>query len=84
MTASILMLLKDAAHGFAVAQIGFVEGEIPAGDFADVVQRLRLGIDEIIDDDDLVPRVEQLDAGVSANVSGAARNQNLHKTIPPV
>ena len=75
------MLVEQLLHGRAVAQVGLAEGEVLAGDAADAVQCLGLGVDEIVDDDDLMSRVEQFYASVAADIAGAAGDQYLHNAM---
>ena len=69
---------KDSVHAFLVQQIHLIKLEVFAGDFPDAVQCLRLGVDEVVEDDDFLPLVQQLHAGVRTNVAGAAGDQYCH------
>jgi hypothetical protein len=54
-----------------VAQIGLHEARLMPGNVADARERRPLAVLEIVDDDDIVPGGEELDAGVAADVTGA-------------
>ena len=61
-----------------VAQIALNKRKILAGNLADAVQRLRFGVAEVIDDDNLMSFFQQFHAGMAANIARAARNKNFH------
>ncbi len=73
---------EHGVQGRAVPDVHLVEGEVLAGDGADGVQRLGLGIDKVVHDHELVARVQQLHAGVAADVPGPAGDKNLHGEPP--
>jgi len=52
-----------------------VELELAPGQRADAAQTLLAGVVEIVDDRDPVARVQQLQAGVAADVAGAAGDE---------
>ena len=71
-------LAEDVLDVIGLGHVGFVEAEVLAGDLLDAVQHHRAGVVKVVRHDDVVPCVQQLDAGVAADVSGAARYQNCH------
>ena len=66
------ILGEDGIGGGRIAQIGLDEGDGLAGDFLHTAQRLLTGVGQIVHHDDLITCVEQLHAGVAADVTGAA------------
>ena len=58
----------------ALAHVLGVEVDMLAGDLFHALYRLRLGIDEVVDHDDLHAPVQKLHAGVAAYVPGSACN----------
>ena len=74
-----LVFGEDPVDPFPVEQVDLIEPEILPGDFADAVEHFRLGIDKIVEDDNLFPRVQQFNAGVGTDITGAASDQNRHK-----
>ena len=76
------IVVKRLADGRAVAQIALAERQILSGNFADAVERIGLGVDEIVDHDHLVARVQQLHARMTSDKAGAAGHQYLHTSRP--
>ena len=72
------VLFKDAVEHGAVAHVVFIEGDLFARDHFHTLDRLRAGIYKVVDDDDLMAAVEQLHAGVAADVAGAAGDEDVH------
>ena len=71
-------LAEDVLDVIGLGHVRLIEAEVLAGDLLDAVQHHRAGVVEVVRHDDVVPRVQQLDAGVAADVPGAARYQNCH------
>ena len=67
-----LGLGKDLFKTLAVEEVDLVEFEVLAGDLADAVEGLGLGVDKVVDNDEFLPAFEKLDAGVGADIAGAA------------
>ena len=65
----------DLERGF-VAEIDVIELEVLSGDLADAVEHDRLGVDEVVGDDDLFSGVEKLNYRVRTDESGAAGDKN--------
>ena len=66
----------------AVAQIGPDEGEVTPGDRAHPAQRLLLAVAQVVDHDQVVAGAQQFDAGVAADVTGTAGDQDAHGGSP--
>ncbi len=77
-----VVLFKDAVERRAVAHVVFIEGDVLARDLLHAFDGLRAGVDQIIDDDDLVAALEQLHAGVAADIAGAAGDEYVHVFSP--
>ena len=69
---------EHPAQALPVADIAFIEGEIPAGELPGPAQRLGLGIVIIVDHHDVAAGLDQLDAGVTADIAASARNEYCH------
>ena len=72
---------KDLLEGFLVAEIDFVKDEalfssitIQVGNFRHAIQGNLAGIDEVVDDHDIVSLFQQADNGMRANVATASGN----------
>ena len=72
---------EDLLHGLAVADILLVENRGDTRDLLNLIHNVRLRIGQIVHDDDLISRLQKLDAGVAADKAGAAGNQNFHQKI---
>ena len=55
-----------------VAHIGALEQQLAAGDSPHPSQRFLAAVAQIIDHHDLVAGIQQLDAGVAADITGSA------------
>ena len=75
----VRVFAEDLVHGRAVGDVGLDETEVLAGDLFYAGQGLGAGIVEIVHHDDVVPRIEQFNAGVAADITGAAADQDCHK-----
>ena len=51
------------------------------GDLLDPLQSQRGAIAQVVDDDNLVPRLQQFDAGVGTDIAGAAGDQDTHPSL---
>ena len=71
--------VEKLVEGRAVQKIHFVKFERFSGDALDAPQALRVGVDEVVRHNDRVSGVQKLHAGVAADVSGAAGNENVHR-----
>lgn len=71
--------IEKLIESCAVQKIHFVVFERLSGDALDAPQALRVGVDEIVHHNDRMSGVQKLHAGVAADVSGAAGNENVHK-----
>ena len=75
-------LPEDALQGVPVEQVDLVEGERLSAQVLDPAQRLPAGVDQVVDDRDPVAALQQFQAGVRADVAGAAGDENMHGTPP--
>ena len=73
-----LLLVENLVDGRLIQQVGLIKGWTGAGDFFDAVEYLRLGVGKVVDDDNLLPCLNQLHNGVAADESGAAGDKNSH------
>ena len=76
-----VVFLEDALKRLAVEDVVLVERQAvviggQAGDLAHAVERHLARIAQVVDHDDAVTLVEQFDAGVAADETGAAGDQN--------
>ena len=67
-----LVLLEHPLHPGFVEQVGLVEFEVLAGNLADAFEGLGLRVDEIVQHNDFLARVQQLHAGVGTDIAGAS------------
>ena len=75
---NVRALGEDLLHVLVAGHVCLVEAEILAGDLLDPVQNHRRSVIIVICHHDIVASVQQLDAGVAADVAGTAGNQNCH------
>mgnify|MGYP002711454677 CR=1 FL=1 len=69
---------EDLLHILVFGHIGLIEAEVLAGDLLDAVEDHRGCIVVIVRHDNVVAGIQELDAGVAADVACAAGNQNSH------
>ena len=74
-----MLLIKNAADKRRVAAIALVQGDGLAGDFFHTGNGLGAAINKIIQYDHFVARVQQANAGVGADIAGAASKQKTHR-----
>ena len=77
-----LIFTEDLLKQRFVPHIALVEADALAGDALHPLQTLRIGIDQIVDDHHLIAAFQQLHAGVRADITGTAGDQNLHNKPP--
>ena len=58
-----------------VITIDTLEGHVPPGDFPNALDRLHFGIRQIVDDHDIVSRLDQLHGRMSSDIAGPPGNQ---------
>ena len=75
------ILLKNSFGCCLIAQLGIDKGDSFAGDLLDADKGFLAGIAEIVNNDYVVAGLDELDAGVAADISGAAGDKNGHKLI---
>ena len=73
-----LLGIKDLVELLLVADIDLVELHGLPRDLLHALKRLLRAVAEIVDDDDLMPRVQKLHNRVASDVSGSAGDENLH------
>ena len=69
---------EHLAQGVRVANIRLGEFGRPAGDLRNAPDRRLVAVAEVVENDDLVPRLHQFDAGVRSDIAGAAGDQDFH------
>ena len=74
-----MLLIKNAADKRRVAAIALVQGDGLAGDLFHTGNGLGAAINKIIQYDHFVARVQQANAGVGADIAGAAGKQKTHR-----
>ncbi len=70
---------EHGVHGGLVADVALDERGAGTRDGLDAVENHRVGVAQVVVDDDLVARLLQLNDGVAANEAGATGNKNPHK-----
>ena len=70
--------LEERVELCPVEKIGFADLDGLSGDLLHAADAFAAGVYEIVHNDDGMPCVEQLHAGVAADVAGAAGNENIH------
>ena len=78
-----LRFVEQSANRIAIAQIRFTQRKFLAGNFANAVQRVGFGIDEIIQNDHLVPRIQQLHARSGFPIKPAPPVTNTFISLTP-
>ena len=69
---------KDLFHLCLIRHVGFHKTEVFACDLLYTAHSLGAGIVKVIRHHNVIPGCEQLNAGVAANIAGAAAYQNCH------
>ena len=72
------VLVKDTFHVISVPDVRLIVGNRMAEDLLHPAYSLRARVDIIIDNNSLMPRLEEFDAGMGADETGGAGKQNLH------
>ncbi len=67
---------EDLVEPGGVAEVDLVEDRSGTADLLDAVDGDRRGVDQVVDDDDVVARVDELDDGVASDVSGSAGDED--------
>ena len=70
---------EHGVHGGLVANVALDERGAGTRDGLDAVENHRVGVAQVVVDDDLVARLLQLNDSVAANEAGATGNKNPHK-----
>ena len=65
-------------------QIDLGEARVPACDCRDPAQGFLLAVTQIIDHEDPVARLQQLHAGMTADIARATRHQDPHRNNSPI
>src|SRR5699024_3149819 len=69
---------KDGFDRGRVGHIRLHEAEVPAGDLPHALEGFGAGVVEVVRHDNVVTGIEKFDAGVAADVTGAAADQDGH------
>ena len=70
---------EEGLHLLHVAELGLDEGDLLPHDFLHPPDGLLAGVVEVVRHDDVVARLDELHAGVAADVARAAGDKNGHK-----
>ena len=70
---------KDLIHRCGVKQVSFVEFDFLVRDRLYALQRDFTGVTQIVYNNDFIAGVEEFDAGVTTNISGAAGHKDFHQ-----
>ena len=73
------MIGQGAADGLPVANVADDQRNARAGDAFDPLDDLRPAVRQIVETDDLMPRSDQGDRAMAADIARAARQKNLHR-----
>ena len=76
------VLGKNGLHLVGVAQLRLDKGDGLSHDLLHPAQRLGGGIDQIVRHHNLVARLNQLHAGMAADIAGAAAHKDRHEHAP--
>ena len=76
--AADLVLFKNAVQGGAVPDVLLIEGDGLSGDLFHALHGLCGGVDKVVDDYNVVALLQEFDAGMASDVSGAAGNKYGH------
>jgi hypothetical protein len=74
-----LVRLEDFVEAVGVAHVALVEQHGLASDAFDAHKALLVRVAQIVDNDHIVPRVEQLDHRVAADVANAAGHEHVER-----
>ena len=66
------VFIKDFVQQSLITDIAFIERHFLAGDHLHTAEALGIGIDQVINNNRLMACLDQLHAGVAADVTGAA------------
>ncbi|GGY11371.1 hypothetical protein GCM10011289_12880 [Paludibacterium paludis] len=69
------VIRQNPVQCLSIANVGLVKGEFPPGDALHAPERFGFAVAEVINGNDVEACLEQLDAGVRADVSGCARDK---------
>jgi len=72
---------ENAAQQVFIPHISLIEGNLFSCDLLHPAQAFGVGIAQVVDDNGLMARFDQLHTGVAADVSGTAGDKNLHLAI---
>ena len=76
---NISKALEQLLHLVGVSQLGLDEGDALADNVLHAVDGFLAGIAEVVGDNDVIARLDELNAGMAADVPGAAGNENGHE-----
>ena len=75
------VLGEDAVKRGAVAGIGLVESDLLAGQLLHTREGFLATVVEVVDDDDIMSRVQQFNRRMRADEAGAASQKNVHGNL---
>lgn len=81
---SNVFLLENAFQPFAVQHVNLIEARTLARDRFDAVERFGLGIAQIVEYGHVISCIDEFNARVAADKSGAAAYQNGFHSTPNV
>ena len=73
-----LFLFKDRVQLLPVQNADLIEPDLLSRDLRDPVQGLAAGVYQVVDDNDLIPGVQEFNTGVASDKAGAAGDKNCH------
>jgi len=73
-----LLIPKEAVGPLCVTQVERVDAHLLAGDRLEPVDHRRLGVAEVVHDQDIVAGGKQLDYRVRADETGSTGDENMH------
>ena len=73
---------EDLLHVLVLGHVRIVEAEVLAGDLLHAVQHHGGSVIIVICHDHVIAGIQKFDAGVAADITGTAGNQNCHSPVP--
>ena len=77
--AAQVILLEDFGEQGLVPHVTFIEFQLLSGELLHPLQGFGIGIAQIVNDHHPIAAFQQLQAGMGANIPGAAGNKYVHK-----
>ena len=74
------LLVREQVLGLVgVAQVERVHRQVPSAERLEPVDDRRLGVGEVVDDEDVVTGGDELEDGVGADVAGSSADEDAHE-----